>query len=922
MKSVVIICSLIVIAFFRLVIPSICLAEDITITATRDTTIFSSPTNFSNGSGDYFFAGKVEDAGEGTLRRALVFFDIAGHIPAGSTILSATLTVNLSRTPDENVEHTVSLHPILADWGEGNSHASDNEGMGTMAGSGDATWTHSFFSTMEWTKSGGDFSESASASRRFGIKRSYSWNSTPAMVADVQGWLDNRDNNFGWLLKGDESETGSAKRFDSKDNNEGGQKPTLTVEFLLPICSITRFEVGDRTLCSTDTNTYNQKIQVTYNEEPKTGFLVINNQQFPIKNSPQMVELKGLQANGENVNVTARFSDSPSCSRTEMALFTAPNSCECNIETITLGTKSICNPKSNTYSQKLRVIYENPPESGTLDINDQSYPIERSPQTITLENLIADGLGVDVIAQFSENTACSFTASDFFTAREPCSSCEITHIRVDAQSECNPTTNTYLQALTLQYKGEPTSGTLDINGHSFPIDGSPQTITLENLLANGVDVDVTAVFSDRPGCALTQESLFTAPDPCPLCEIIDVVAIGQPTCQLATNTYSQDVSVSFETRQSTRDLNINGRLYQLETSSRTITLNELTADGSHVDVTAWFSDLNILNDDFQAGSTAGWEGNGASPPMIINDGGPTGDDDRFLQVSSLGGEGSGSRLAVFNASQWTGDFTAMGITAIAMEVNNIGMTTLQIRLLLRANEGEFASRKSGILKSGSGWRTLVFPIESNDWFQLSGETSIEQALSNVTQFRIFHNPETSFPGPDIVATLGIDNITGVCALTRRDVFSAPDCTPILSLSSGWNLISLPVRPSTPTIDTIFANNNDNSESLLTSPVWTWKNGRFESVRELKALTGYWVHINGPETIRVEGAEPKDSDGGIQAGWNLVGPPNDNFILPQNGVVNDHAWGFDGLKFQTETILRVMKGYWLYSSGPTSLNSPE
>jgi hypothetical protein len=48
------------------------------------------------------------------------------------------------------------------------------------------------------------------------------------MVADVQSWLNNPAANFGWLVLGDESEIGTAKRFDTR---ESASPPVLTIQF-------------------------------------------------------------------------------------------------------------------------------------------------------------------------------------------------------------------------------------------------------------------------------------------------------------------------------------------------------------------------------------------------------------------------------------------------------------------------------------------------------------------------------------------------------------------------------------------------------------------------------------------------------------------------------------------------------------------
>ena len=135
----------------------------------------------------------------------------------------------MSRTAGESA--TVSLHKVLADWGQGPSEAENNEGGGADSASGDATWVHRFFNTETWEKAGGDFSETASASTMVGGLGPYIWGPTSEMVADVQSWLDNPDSNFGWVLIGDESSNQTTKRFNSMENSIERSRPVLIVEF-------------------------------------------------------------------------------------------------------------------------------------------------------------------------------------------------------------------------------------------------------------------------------------------------------------------------------------------------------------------------------------------------------------------------------------------------------------------------------------------------------------------------------------------------------------------------------------------------------------------------------------------------------------------------------------------------------------------
>ena len=54
------------------------------------------------------------------------------------------------------------------------------------------------------------------------------------MQDDVQDWLETPDQNFGWVVRGDESSLGSAKRFDSLENSIAAMRPRLIVDFTEP----------------------------------------------------------------------------------------------------------------------------------------------------------------------------------------------------------------------------------------------------------------------------------------------------------------------------------------------------------------------------------------------------------------------------------------------------------------------------------------------------------------------------------------------------------------------------------------------------------------------------------------------------------------------------------------------------------------
>ena len=81
----------------------------------RDNTLFQDADgDTSNGVGPALFAG---NNGQNLTRRALLLFDVAGHVPASSSIDSVVLTLQVSNAPNA-IPRQLTLHRALADWGK------------------------------------------------------------------------------------------------------------------------------------------------------------------------------------------------------------------------------------------------------------------------------------------------------------------------------------------------------------------------------------------------------------------------------------------------------------------------------------------------------------------------------------------------------------------------------------------------------------------------------------------------------------------------------------------------------------------------------------------------------------------------------------------------------------------------------------
>lgn len=200
------------------------ITQTVILGAARDNTLYGGLGNVSNGAGQHIFAGNTNND---LARRGLIAFDLSA-IPPDATIISATLTLNMSKTISGNA--AVSLRAVSADWGEGESDALGEEGAGAAATPGDATWLHAFFDDTFWAAPGGDFAAAASATVMVGSPGNYTW-ASPGLLADVAGWVADPATNFGWGLLGDEENTGTAKRFDSRENPSESARPALVLTY-------------------------------------------------------------------------------------------------------------------------------------------------------------------------------------------------------------------------------------------------------------------------------------------------------------------------------------------------------------------------------------------------------------------------------------------------------------------------------------------------------------------------------------------------------------------------------------------------------------------------------------------------------------------------------------------------------------------
>jgi hypothetical protein len=225
-------------ALLPLTLSARALANEVTLEPIRDNTLIQqSSGTLSNGAGDGLYTGITNLGG---IRRALLAFDVAGNLPAGTTINSVTLRLTVTQTATG--PQSVDVHRASAAWGEGTSVGQgQGGGAGAPATPGDATWIHTFYPSAFWAAPGGDFVAAPSLTTIIDVSGPYDL-SGPGLVADVQDMLDNPQNDHGWLIK-HTTEVGqqTAKRFGSRESAFPSDRPQLIIAYGPPRCDASNY---------------------------------------------------------------------------------------------------------------------------------------------------------------------------------------------------------------------------------------------------------------------------------------------------------------------------------------------------------------------------------------------------------------------------------------------------------------------------------------------------------------------------------------------------------------------------------------------------------------------------------------------------------------------------------------------------------
>lgn len=173
-------------------------------------------------------------------------------------------------------------------------------------------------------------------------------------------------------------------------------------------------------------------------------------------------------------------------------------------------------------------------------------------------------------------------------------------------------------------------------------------------------------------------------------------------------------------------------------------------------------------DDFEDYTMSNWTKNSSIPNENIYNGGPLGEDDNFLRITSSG-SGSDLDLMTKNNAQWRGNYYQGNLSSrvkyISMDVRNSGTNVIFLRLSFQTDYGliyRCSTTNAIAVLPNEGWNRISFSILEENITALSDTfnyaVTFGSGSQGVEEMRILHNDEPAWESDPIDAILDIDNI--------------------------------------------------------------------------------------------------------------------------------------------------------------------
>ena len=334
-------------------------------------------------------------------------------------------------------------------------------------------------------------------------------------------------------------------------------------------CEILSAVSGLQFPCNPATSTYTQQVVITYENNPTLGVIVVNGTSHTIGTSPQTVTLVNQPADGLAVDVEVYFTSEPDCIVTFPAAYTAIDPCCLNLrisevnpltKTVSISNSGSCDDDLDGFSlfsdfAQVDLVSLVAPgyvlaSGGTVEVvwSDWNptfiYTNEGELSIVNPINQVVDYLqwgSPDHSAELNAAANNIWVNNDFIAGEPPYVytgtggfgvsewsfvpyECNVIEASAGVTSECDLNSGIYTQEINLTLLDPPASGEIALNGQGFVLDGNNTsslsgvailaTLTLEDLVSDGLTVDLNVTFVADEACGAVFSEVFIAPVPC------------------------------------------------------------------------------------------------------------------------------------------------------------------------------------------------------------------------------------------------------------------------------------------------------------------------------------------------------------------------------------------------------------------------
>jgi hypothetical protein len=227
---------------------------------------------------------------------------------------------------------------------------------------------------------------------------------------------------------------------------------------------------------------------------------------------------------------------------------------------------------------------------------------------------------------------------------------------------------------------------------------------------------------------------------------------------------------------------------------------------------------------------------------------------------------------------------------------------------------------------------------SAHWTEIIASTENDGAYLWTVPVGVTANALVKVTATDAAANAGADISNAVFAVTAAPVHICNETAPgsgqwtcAISLSAGWNLVSLPVIIDDTDIEDVIAGISDNLREIRYYENEDWQNYMPGWVEDdlvtIEDGKGYWINMDDADTLTVTGtkapASPEPSRiYSVSSGWNLIGFKSTITQIAPTYLGTLSAGSYTLLNASSENkttgFMDAGKGYWLWMNAAGSI----